>query len=101
MSGRSKDQDLIDELAAWMQAPDPKTAKTNGHTAPAPTPRSAPPTDEMIIQKCRGAENAAKFADLFDYGDTSGNGGDDSGADFALLGILKSSTHRSPTSWSG
>src|SRR5215211_4783256 len=72
-----------------MQAPDPKTAKTNGHTAPAPTPRSAPPTDEMIIQKCRGAENAAKFAELFDYGDTSGNGGDDSGADFALLGILK------------
>jgi primase-polymerase (primpol)-like protein len=89
VSGRSKDQGLIDELAAWMQAPDPKTAKTNGHTAPAPTPRSAAPTDEMIIQKCRGAENAAKFVDLFDYGDTSGNGGDASGADFALLGILK------------
>jgi DNA-binding transcriptional ArsR family regulator len=43
----------------------------------------------MIIQKCRGAENAAKFADLFDYGDMSGNSGDASGADFALLGILK------------
>jgi DNA-binding transcriptional ArsR family regulator len=89
VSGRSRDQDLIDDLAAWMQAPDTKAVQTNGHAIPRPTSGSSPATDEMIIQKCRGAENAAKFVDLFDYGDVSGNGGDASGADFALLGILK------------
>jgi antibiotic biosynthesis monooxygenase (ABM) superfamily enzyme len=31
VTGASKDQDLIDELAAWMQAPDAETAQTNGH----------------------------------------------------------------------
>jgi len=87
--GRSKDQDLIDELAAWVQAPDTKAIQTNGHATPKSASGSSPATDEMIIQKCRGAENAAKFAELFDYGDPSGNGGDDSGADFSLLGILK------------
>jgi hypothetical protein len=85
--GPSKDQDLIDELAAWMQAPDAETAQTNGH-AKATAPTSAP-RDEEIIQRCRSAENAVKFADLFDHGDTSGNGADHSAADFALLGILK------------
>jgi hypothetical protein len=89
VSGRSRDQDLIDDLAAWMQAPNTKAVQTNGHAIPRPTSGSSPATDEMIIQKCRGAENAAKFVDLFDYGDVSGNGGDASGADFALLGILK------------
>src|SRR5215216_4257435 len=87
--GRSKDQDLIDELAAWVQAPDTKAIQTNGHATPKSASGSSPATDEMIIQKCRGAENAAKFVELFDYGDPSGNGGDDSGADFSLLGILK------------
>jgi DNA-binding transcriptional ArsR family regulator len=87
VSGRSRDQDLIDDLAAWMQAPDTKAVQTNGHARAKAAP--SPATDEMIIQKCRAAENAAKFVDLFDYGDTSGNGGDASGADFALLGILK------------
>jgi DNA-binding transcriptional ArsR family regulator len=87
VTGRSKDQDLIDELAAWMQAPDAEAIRTNGHARAKATP--SPATDEMIIQKCRGAENAAKFVDLFDYWDTSCNGGDASGADFALLGILK------------
>lgn len=85
--GRSKDQDLIDELAAWMQAPDAETAQTNSRaraTAPSLAPR-----DEEIIQRCRSAENAVKFADLFDHGDTFGNGVDHSAADFALLGILK------------
>jgi hypothetical protein len=82
VSGRSKDQDLIDELAAWMQAPDTRTAQTNGHA-------KATPTDEMVIQKCRGAENAPKFESLFDRGDVYAyHGGDDSRADLSLLGIL-------------
>jgi hypothetical protein len=88
VSGRSKDQDLIDELAAWMQAPDPKTAKTNGHTTPTTTSGSTPP-DEAIIEKCRAAQNAVKFSDLFDHGDVHAyHGGDDSAADLALASML-------------
>jgi DNA-binding transcriptional ArsR family regulator len=87
VSGRSKDQDLIDELAAWMQAPDTEAVRTNGHASAKPT--TSAPTDEMVIQKCRGAENAAKFVDLFEYGDVHAHhGGDASVADLALLGIM-------------
>src|SRR5215207_2141940 len=69
-----------------MQAPDAKTAKTNGH-ARARTASS--PTDEMVIHKCRAADNAAKFADLFDHGDVYAyHDGDESRADLSLLGIL-------------
>jgi hypothetical protein len=95
VTGRSKDQDLIDELAARMQAPDPKTAQTNGHaggTAAPPYKGSAASeaaTDEDIIEKCRAAVNAAKFSDLYDHGDVHAHhGGDDSKADLALLGML-------------
>jgi AAA domain len=85
VTGRSKDQDLIDELAAWMQKPDTQTVRTNGHT----TPKSTDVPDEIIIEKCRGASNAAKFSDLFDHGDVhTYHGGDASVADLALLGIL-------------
>jgi AAA domain len=89
MTRRSPDQDLIDQLARWMDEPAQEKAETNGHATAVPSSGSSGPTDEEIIKKCRGAENAARFADLFDHGDTSGNGGDASGADFALLGILK------------
>jgi hypothetical protein len=91
MTSRSKDQDLIDQLAAWMQTPDTVTTQTKGHArVQAPTPGSTPPTDEIVIQKCRAADNAAKFADLFDHGDVHAHhGGDASDADYALLGILK------------
>jgi DNA-binding transcriptional ArsR family regulator len=90
VTGASKDQDLIDELAAWMQAPDAETAQTNGHVhAKAEASALSGPTDEMVIQKCRAADNAAKFADLFDRGDVHAHhGGDASVADLALLGIL-------------
>jgi AAA domain len=82
-----RNQDLIDELAAWMQAPDPQTAQTNGGGArPAPSPRP----DEAIIEKCRADRRAAKFSDLYDHGDVHAhNGGDDSAADLALLDILR------------
>ena len=87
MTGRSHDQDLIDELAAWMQAPDAETTKTNGHATAAST--ASGPTDEMVIEKCRAAKNAAKFVDLFDHGDVHAHhGGDASVADLALLGIM-------------
>jgi len=96
VTGRSKDQDLIDELLARMQAPDPKTARTNGHASGTVAPpykgsaTSEATTDEAIIEKCRAAENAAKFSNLYDHGDARAHhGGDDSAADLALLGILK------------
>jgi len=54
------------------------------------TETSSEPPDEMVIEKCRNAKNAAKFADLFDRGDVhTHHGGDDSAADLGLLGILK------------
>jgi putative DNA primase/helicase len=89
VNGRSKDQDLIDELAAWMEAPDARTAQTNGHAKAAPTSGSSSPTDEEVIKKCRGAENAAKFSDLFDHGDVHAHhGGDASAADLGLVSML-------------
>ena len=89
MSERSRDQDLIDKLAAWMRPPDPETARTNGHTngGPAASPYIA--TDEAVIEKCRAARNAAKFSDLYDHGDVHAHhGGDESSADLALVGML-------------
>jgi DNA-binding transcriptional ArsR family regulator len=89
VNGRSKDQDLIDELAAWMEAPDTRTAQTNGHAKAAPTSGSSSPTDEEVIKKCRRAENAAKFSDLFDHGDVHAHhGGDASAADLGLVSML-------------
>src|SRR5215204_5335498 len=49
--------------------------------------RSAPLSDEEIIERARAAANGAKFMRLW-AGDTSEHGGDDSAADLALLGIL-------------
>ena len=91
MSGRSKDQDLIDELAAWMQAPAAERAQTNGHARSRPdTVSGLFPTDEQVIEKCRAAKNAPKFEALFDHGDvTTYHNGDDSGADLSLLDILR------------
>jgi hypothetical protein len=60
--------------------------KTNGHATPSGAARDL--GDEEIISLCRKAKNAAKFASLFDDGDTARYDGDDSAADCALLGIL-------------
>jgi hypothetical protein len=82
-------QELIDWLAGRMQAATEAKAQANGHATARPTSPDRP-TDEAIIQKCRGAENAAKFSDLFDRGDVhTHHDGDDSAADLGLLGILK------------
>jgi len=85
---RSKDQDLIDDLVAWLQQPDPKTTQTNGH-AKSPSQSSSPVTDEMVIVKCRAAKNAQKFEVLYDDGDVHRyHDGDDSRGDLSLLGLL-------------
>jgi DNA-binding transcriptional ArsR family regulator len=87
VSKRSKNQDLIDDLAAWMQTPDPQTVQTNGHSSPRSGTRSA--SDDVIIEKCRAAENAPKFEALYDRGDVHAyHNGDDSVADLALLSML-------------
>ncbi len=91
----SKDQDLIDKLTAWIQAPtDAETAKTNGRTSTTAAPPikggAASAIDDAVVEKCRSAKNAAKFEALFDRGDAHAyHGGDDSVADLALLNILK------------
>ena len=88
---RSKDQDLIDRLAGQIRAPEAGTAKTNGSARPAAPPEGVDgPSDGAVIEKCRAASNAAKFSDLFDHGAVHAhNGGDDSSADLALIGMLK------------
>lgn len=91
MSRRSKDQDLIDDLARWLDAPEPGKARTNGHATPVSRPPSLSPTldDQQIIRLCRAAENAPKFEALYDRGDVHAyHAGDDSVADLALARIL-------------
>jgi hypothetical protein len=85
----SEIQKHLDRLAARLrEQPQPRTASSNGHSRPTAV-QSTDITNESIIDRCRAADNAPKFVDLFDHGDTSGNRGDDSAADFALLGIFK------------
>jgi hypothetical protein len=86
----SETQKKLDQLAARLRAhqPQPKTASSNGHSRSLLVGAGGV-TDEAVIQKCRGAENAAKFADLFDHGDVYVyHGGDDSAADLALVSML-------------
>ncbi len=45
-------------------------------------------SDEALLVKARKAKNGSEFSALFDHGDTSGNGGDDSSADLSLLNRL-------------
>jgi hypothetical protein len=77
-----------------MQAPDAETAQTNGHASGTAAPpykgSAAGATDEAIIEKYQTAGNAAKFSGLYDHGDARAHhGGDASGADYSLLGLLK------------
>ena len=78
MTDRSKDQDLIDELAAWIQAPDAEAVQTNGHAeGTKPKGSGGLVDDDVVIEDCRSAKNAPKFEALFDRGDTSAYGGDE------------------------
>src|SRR5215212_2472447 len=44
--------------------------------------------DDEVIELCRKAKNAAKFSDLYDAGDASLYGSDESRADLALMSML-------------
>jgi hypothetical protein len=61
--------------------------KSNGHEH---RPAGPPPerSDEAVIELCRKARNAARFSNLYDAGDTSAYGGDESRADQALASML-------------
>jgi predicted P-loop ATPase len=60
-----------------------------------PVTKQSPPVstpsrfaDDDVIAKIRVAKNGAKFARLFDYGDTDAYGGDESRADLGLASML-------------
>jgi hypothetical protein len=55
----------------------------NGHR-----PLSAPRSDAAVLELCRRAANASKFEGLYDRGDLSGHGGDESRADQALVSMM-------------
>jgi hypothetical protein len=79
-------QDALNAFAREYLMPESSQQNDTGHH-----PRNDHTTelsDEEIIAKCRKAKNAAKFADLFDAGDTSAYGGDDSRADQALASLM-------------
>ena len=82
-------QEVLDELAARLRAQQaPRRNSANGHARGARPAKPAVP-DEIVIEKCRSAENSAKFSALFDAGDAHAyHKGDDSVADLALLGLL-------------
>jgi hypothetical protein len=78
-------QDLIDAITRkYLTDPEPEPPNANGHA----NGHAHALSDDEIIAKCREAKNAAKFAALFDGGDTSGHAGDDSRADMALASLL-------------
>lgn len=46
-------------------------------------------SDEEVIEKALGSKNGTRFAQLFFQGDTTSNGGNQSGADLALCNLLR------------
>jgi DNA-binding transcriptional ArsR family regulator len=89
---RTPDQDLIDAIDDFLEAPCPDVVRSNGHAPAVPpigTPNGSGPSDEAVLERCRGAANALKFEALYDGGDTQTyHGGDDSSADLALMNML-------------
>ncbi len=86
------DQNRIDELVSRLRKRDAGKTAHNGHVdehSVRSFKPSPPMSDDEVIDRCRGAENAAKFATLFDDGDIHAyHGGDDSAADAALIWIM-------------
>jgi hypothetical protein len=64
--------------------PEPKPERRRAPRPPATPPVG--PGDEELIELAR--RHNPRFSPLFDHGDTAGNDGDDSAADFALCGLL-------------
>lgn len=67
--------------------PEPKRA-TGAATTAAAASGGVDPDDARLLDRARCAGNGTKFASLFDKGDTSEYGGDESAADQALCNLL-------------
>lgn len=77
-------QDVLEELLAeHFPAERAKPAEP-----PAQPANDIPTDDADLLQLARGAANGQKFRLLYDHGDTSDHGGDDSAADMALCVML-------------
>jgi hypothetical protein len=68
--------------------PEPSAAKS------APSPQAVTDDDAALLALARSAKNGAKFAALYEYGDTSAYNGDRSSADMALCCELAFWTQR-------
>lgn len=75
-------QAALDALCSRLRPTDATTDQAVRPSIPATA------DDEQIIARARRAANSAKFAALFDRGDTSAYGGDESAADEALCCLL-------------
>lgn len=62
-----------------------------------PTPSSLAMSAEQVIARIRRSKQAQLFKTLYDHGDTSAYGGDDSAADMALCNVLAFWTGRDAT----
>jgi DNA-binding transcriptional ArsR family regulator len=76
-------QDALDAFARTYLMPEP-----NGNGYHKAATASYTPTDEEVLQQARKARNAAKFATLFDDGDTTAYDRDHNRADQGLIRLL-------------
>ncbi len=75
--------------AEYVAAPRGSAEASNGTTGGEYATNSASElADGEVLDLCRSARNADKFARLYDLGDAAEYGGDDSSADLALLGVM-------------
>jgi len=87
-------QDQLDALYVRTFAPSSDESGTRRHpalavaTLSAPCVRSPFLSDDAVTSRARSAFSGAKFARLFDHGETSAYGDDDSRADQALCSLL-------------
>jgi hypothetical protein len=77
----------FDKIADESKASQNGRHHQNGKAASGARKRARPQTDIAILDKARGAKNAAKFTALYDHGNTDGYASD-SEADMALAGLL-------------
>jgi len=85
---RPPHQDAIDALYKELCEGDKSNGNGNGDHKHAGV--AAFRNDAEILAKCRSAKNSAKFADLYETGDTHAyHGGNASNADFALIEMFR------------
>jgi primase-polymerase (primpol)-like protein len=75
----------VDWLAEWILRPADPPPKPDAPARPEARPTRG---EDDLLARARASANGHTFARLFDQGDTTGHGGDDSRADLALCGML-------------